>query len=95
LAAYLDTATLPTDELVWFKHATEDAKSYYLEAITAQPDDQDPDYLHTIFWTQTLLADALVMLSEQLSSAQGLKQFARILVPRRAIDMRANFSTAD
>ncbi len=95
LAAYLDTVTLPTDELVWFKHATEDAKNYYLEAITAQPDDQDPDNLHTIFWTQTLLADALVVLSEQLSSVQGLQQFARILVPRRAMDMRASFSSAD
>ena len=95
LAEYLDTATLPSAELAWFKHATEDAKTYYLEALTAQPDEQDPDNLHKIFWTQTLLADALIMLAEQLSSTPGLEQFARILVPRRALDMRANFSAAD
>ncbi len=95
LATYLDTATLPITDLTWFKHATEDAKTYYLEAITAQPDGQDPDNLQTIFWTQTLLADALVILSEQLSSAPGLEQVARILVPRKALDRRANFSAAE
>lgn len=33
----LDTETLPTDDLKWFKLAIEDAKVFYIEALTAHP----------------------------------------------------------
>ena len=89
LAEHLDTATLPTDDLVWFKHASEDAKTYYLEAMTAQPGDQNQASLHKLLWTQTVLADGLVLLAERLSRTPGLEQFARILVPRSAVELRA------
>lgn len=89
LAAHLDTGALPIDELTHFKRVTEDAKAFYLEAMTAQPGEADPDSLHNLFWTNTALADALVLLSEQVSSTPGLEQFARILVPRSAVVARA------
>ena len=75
--------------MVWFKHASEDAKTYYLEAMTAQPGDQNPASLHKLLWTQTVLADGLVLLAERLSRTPGLEQFARILVPRSAVELRA------
>lgn len=89
LAEYLDTANLPTDDLVWFKHASEDAKTYYLEAMTAQPGEQNPANLHKLLWTQTALADGLALLAERLGQAPDLEQFARILVPRSAVELRA------
>lgn len=89
LASHLDTSTLPIDDLTQFKRATEDAKAFYLEAMTAQPGATDPDSLHDLFWTNTALADALVLLSKQVSSTPGLEQFARILVPRSAMVARA------
>ena len=89
LAEHLDTATLPTDDLVWFKHASEDAKTYYLEAMTAQPGEQNPANLHKLLWTQTALADGLALLAERLGQAPDLEQFARILVPRSAVELRA------
>jgi D-proline reductase (dithiol) PrdB len=89
LGNYVDTSTLPLDNLTWIKHATEDAKTFYIEAMTAQPGAYNPDTIQEQFWRETILAQALVLLADKLSSQSGLAGFARILVPRSAIDLPA------
>ena len=89
LGNYVDTSTLPLDNLTWFKQAAEDAKTFYVEAMTAQPGAYDPDTIQEQFWRETNLAQALVLLADKFSSQTGLAGFTRIIVPRSAIDLRS------
>tara|TARA_B100001093_G_C26565439_1_gene900560 strand:+ start:136 stop:819 length:684 start_codon:yes stop_codon:yes gene_type:complete len=88
LGEFLDNDSLPVDDLVWFKHAVEDAKTFYLEAMTAQPGEHDQEHLQEVFWCQTDLGEALAQLSEKLTAQLGSDSFARILMPRRALELR-------
>ncbi len=90
LGEFLDNDSLPMDDLVWLKHAVEDAKTFYLEAMTAQPGEHDQDSLQDVFWCQTDLGEALAQLSEKLTAQLGSDSFARILIPRRALELRKN-----
>ena len=48
LGEHLDNNRLPTD-IVWLKHAVEDIRAFYVEALTAQPGDYDPQTIQKQF----------------------------------------------
>ncbi len=85
LAEYLDAEQLPTDELHWFKRAIEDAKVYYVEALTAQPGVYDQTRVYETLWSQTQLGAALRKFYEGFHAHPKLHFFARIILPRAAV----------
>lgn len=85
MADHLEQETLPLEELVWFKHAIEDAKALYLEALTAQPGHYDESRIYDTLWHETVLGTALNSFYEQFHAHPKLHPFARILLPREAV----------
>ncbi len=86
LAEDLDSQRLPTD-LVWFKKAIEDVKTYYLEALTAQPGQYDQAALYATLWRDTQMGAGLRWFHDQFASHPKLSGFARIVLPREALQI--------
>ncbi|MGI9325660.1 MAG: hypothetical protein ACR2PZ_10605 [Pseudomonadales bacterium] len=85
LAADLDAGRLPKD-LTWFKAAIEDAKTYYIEALTAQPGAYDPHQTYATLWHETQLGAALRWFYDRFAEHPKLSWLARIVLPRDAIE---------
>lgn len=85
LAADLDAERLPEDR-VWFKAAIEDAKAYYVEALTAQPGAYNPQQTYATLWHETQLGAALRWFYDRFAMHPELSAFARIVLPRDAIE---------
>ncbi len=85
LGEYLDKNEIPATELGWFKGAIEDAKAFYLEALTAQPGDYDQADIYQILWRDTQLGAGLKQFYERFSAHPQLSAFARIILPRQAV----------
>ena len=85
LSEYLDADQLPVKELYWFKRAIEDAKVYYIEALTAQPGHYDHNKLYKTLWFETQLGAGLARFYEGFSTHPKLHSFARIILPRDAV----------
>ena len=90
LARHLDEDLLPTD-IIWMKRAVEDIKAYYIEAMTAQPGDYDPQALESQFWRQTSCGAAVLLLYHKFARSDNdqMKMIARILAPRNAVSAAA------
>jgi hypothetical protein len=86
LANYLDKNQRP-DDIQWLKPAIEDLKDYYQEAMIAQPGDYDADTLFNIFWQETQLGAALLLVCKQYQQSDNpdLQLVARMLAPRKAV----------
>ncbi len=84
-AADLETERLPED-LTWFKAAIEDAKAYYIEALTAQPGAYYEHQTYAILWHETELGAALKLFHDRFAAHPQLAGFARIVLPRDAVD---------
>ncbi len=84
LGQLLDDQQLPLTELAWFKHAIEDLKVYYLEALTAQPGNYTVEALQQTLWQDTALGAALKSFYHQFCALKEpqLQVFARIILPR-------------
>ena len=87
LGTCLDEAVLPTD-IVWLKSAVEDLRTYYIEAMTAQPGDYEVGTLQTKFWRETALGAAILTVYRLFleSKDNRLRLMARILAPREAVE---------
>jgi len=85
LGEYLDAEQLPTDQLHRFKRAIEDAKAYYVEALTAQPGDYDQIRVYETLWYETQLGAGLAEFYEGFRAHPKLSLFARIVLPREAV----------
>lgn len=85
LAVWLDDRTAPLPDTVWFKFATEDAKAYYSEAMTAQPGDYQPGAIERMLWEETVLGDALRTYYDRFIDDPRLKFLARTVAPRWAV----------
>ncbi|MGF1454876.1 MAG: TauD/TfdA family dioxygenase [Alphaproteobacteria bacterium] len=85
MSVWLDDRSKPLPDAKWLKFATEDAKAYYGEALSAQPGDYPPGHLQAIFWEETVLGAALVQYYEYLISDPKWVTLARIIAPRYAI----------
>ena len=84
----LDAGELPLNSLPWFKHAVEDLKVLYLEALTAQPGHYDHQQIQSIFWRETAFAKALIQFYHLFKQADDsrIRLIARMIVPREAVD---------
>lgn len=91
LGEHLDNNRLPTD-IVWLKHAVEDIRAFYVEAMTAQPGDYDPQTIQNQFWRETQFGAAVLELYHQFrrSDDNRQKEIARILAPREAVQAATN-----
>ena len=87
LGALLDQKALPVTELTWFKGAIEDAKVFYLEALSAQPGAYHHDQLEKIFWTETTMGAAILSFNDLFAAHSELSFITRIIVPRRIVNM--------
>ncbi len=85
LGEYLDAEQLPTNELRWFKSAIEDAKVYYVEALTAQPGNYDHTKVYEKMWFETQLGAGLAEFYEAFRAHPKLSLFARMVLPREAV----------
>ena len=85
LGEYLDLNRLPIDELHWFKQAIEDAKVFYLEAMTAQPGNHDQMQVNETLWRETQLGAGLFLFYERFRAHPTLHPFARLILPRTAV----------
>jgi D-proline reductase (dithiol) PrdB len=85
LGEFLDAEQLPTDDLHWFKHAIEDAKTYYVEALTAQPGVYVQRKVYDTLWHETQLGAGLAIFYEGFRAHPKLHLFARIVLPREAV----------
>ena len=85
LGKLLDADDLPVDDLGWFKLAIEDAKVFYLEALTAQPGEYDQRQVQKTLWRETVLGAALIRFCEKFEATDNLRMFARIIAPREAV----------
>ncbi len=83
----LDEETLPLDRLKWFKHAVEDLKVLYLEALTAQPGEYDHAEIQRIFWRESHLGAALIQFYHLFRATNNprIASIARIIVPRDVV----------
>lgn len=82
LGRLLDEGRLPMDDLAWFKAATEDAKSFYLEALTAQPGDYNQQALDNLLWNKTALGAAIQKFNAGFKAHPDTATFSVIVGPR-------------
>ena len=85
LGEYLDLNRLPINELHWFKQAIEDAKVFYLEAMTAQPGNHDQMQVDQTLWRETQLGAGLFLFYKGFRAHPTLHPFARLILPRTAV----------
>ncbi len=85
LGTLLDADEIQVPDPKWFKYAIEDAKAFYLEALTAQPGDYDPVRVEQILWGDTQLGAALAVFYEWFSQQPRLALMAKIVASRAAI----------
>ena len=81
----LDADQLPLDDLKWFKLATEDAKAFAIEALTAQPGEHDHRAVQRTLWRETQLGAALAEFHQRFQQDPKWRLFARIVAPREAV----------
>ena len=82
----VDAGERPTD-IKWLKHAVEDLRTLYLEAMTAQPGRQDAAVVQRQFWADTQFGAAVLRVFEDYQSSDDprMKMIARMLAPRDAV----------
>ena len=85
LGELLDARQLPASDLKWFKLAMEDAKAYYIEALTAQPGEHAHQQVQRTLWHETQLGAGLALFYEWCRKDPKLALFARIVAPREAV----------
>ena len=68
-----------------FKFGLEDAKSFYQEALAAQPGHRDPRTVHDWLWQESTLGAALIAVFGHFATHPKLHAVGRVLVPRSAL----------
>ena len=74
-----------------FKLSVEDLKSFYSEAITAQPGNATPEDIQSWLWNETVLGEILLVLHQRFRNGPhaGLAALAEYaLVPRAVLEAR-------
>ena len=85
LGTLLDAGSGPTEDLHGFKLAIEDAKVFYIEALTAQPGDYSAQAIEQILWQETQLGAGLKVFYERFRAIPKLAIMARMIASRQAI----------
>ena len=79
------TATNSLTNYSGSKRAIEDAKVYYVEALTAQPGSYNQTKVYETIWHETQLGAGLAKFYEAFRAHPKLSLFARIVLPREAV----------
>jgi hypothetical protein len=85
LGTLLDAGSGPTEDLHGFKLAIEDAKVFYIEALTAQPGKYAAQKVEQILWQQTQLGAGIKVFYERFTAIPKLAIMARMIASRQAI----------
>jgi D-proline reductase (dithiol) PrdB len=85
VASWADDVTQPFPEPLWLKMALEDLKSFYSEAITAQPGDYDAGYSDALIFDDTVLGELIVLYVEYFEAKDPNHPFIRVIASREQL----------
>ena len=85
LTTWADDVTQPFPEPSWLKLALEDLKSFYSEAITAQPGDYEAGYSDALIFDDTALGDLIVHYVNYFEANDPNHPFIRVIASREQL----------
>ena len=85
LTTWADDVTQPFPEPSWLKLALEDLKSFYSEAITAQPGAYDAGYSDALIFDDTALGDLIVHYVNYFEANDPNHPFIRVIASREQL----------
>ena len=85
VTTWADDVTQPFPEPSWLKLALEDLKSFYSEAITAQPGDYEAGYSDALIFDDTVLGDLIVHFVNYFEAKDPNHPFIRVIASREQL----------
>ena len=85
VTTWADDVTQPLPEPSWLKLALEDLKSFYSEAITAQPGDYEAGYSDALIFDETVLGDLIVHYVNYFEAKDPNHPFIRVIASREQL----------
>ena len=85
VTTWADDATQPFPEPSWLKLALEDLKSFYSEAITAQPGDYEAGYSDALIFDDTVLGELIVHYVNYFEAKDPNHPFIRVIASREQL----------
>ena len=85
LTSWADDVTQPFPEPSWLKLALEDLKSFYSEAITAQPGDYEAGYSDALIFDDTVLGELIVHYANYFEAKGPNHPFVRVIASREQL----------
>ena len=85
VTTWADDVTQPFPEPSWLKLALEDLKSFYSEAITAQPGDYEAGYSDALIFDDTVLGELIVHCVNYFEAKDPNHPFVRVIASREQL----------
>jgi D-proline reductase (dithiol) PrdB len=85
VTTWADDVTQPLPEPSWLKLALEDLKSFYSEAITAQPGDYEAGYSDALIFDDTVLGELIVHYVNFFEAQDPNHPFVRVIASREQL----------
>ena len=85
VTTWADDVTQPFPEPSWLKLALEDLKSFYSEAITAQPGDYEAGYSDALIFDDTVLGELIVHYVNHFEDKDPNHPFIRVIASREQL----------
>ena len=85
VTTWADDVTQPFPEASWLKLALEDLKSFYSEAITAQPGDYEAGYADALIFDDTVLGELIVHYVNHFEDKDPNHPFIRVIASREQL----------
>ena len=85
VTTWADDAAQPFPEPSWLKLALEDLKSFYSEAITAQPGDYEAGYSDALIFDDTVLGELIVHYVNYFEAKDPNHPFIRVIASREQL----------
>ena len=85
VTTWADDVTQPFPEPLWLKLALEDLKSFYSEAITAQPGDYEAGYSDALIFDDTVLGELIVHYVNYFEAQDPNHPFVRVIASREQL----------
>ena len=85
VTTWADDVTQPFPEPSWLKLALEDLKSFYSEAITAQPGDYEAGYSDALIFDDTVLGELIVHFVHYFEAQDPNHPFVRVIASREQL----------
>ncbi|MEC8001062.1 MAG: glycine/sarcosine/betaine reductase selenoprotein B family protein [Pseudomonadota bacterium] len=85
VTTWADDVTQPFPEPSWLKLALEDLKSFYSEAITAQPGDYEAGYSDALIFDDTVLGELIIHYVSYFEAQDPNHPFVRVIASREQL----------